>query len=111
MYDSSAVPSYNFSSRDTWKHCKLETSCSVYALDSSRTTPLVEEVLRQNMIHFFSNSNAEVVSLMNGATSEEKRASAYDHIRHSPTWLGGSDGYSKHFVQPRGRSSMVSENL
>jgi hypothetical protein len=48
---------------------------------------------------------------MNGATSEEKRASAYDHRRHSPTWLGGSDGYSKHFVQPRGRSSMVSENL
>jgi hypothetical protein len=48
---------------------------------------------------------------MNGATSEEKRASSYDHRRHSPTWLIGSDGYSKHFVQPRGRSSMVSENL
>jgi hypothetical protein len=50
--DSSAVPSYNFSSGDTRNHCKLATSCLVYALGSSRTTPLVEEVLRHDMIHF-----------------------------------------------------------
>jgi hypothetical protein len=106
MYDSSAVPSYNFSSRDTWKHCKLETSCSVYALDSSRTTPSAK-----HDSFFLKFQCRGRVSLMNGVTSEEKRASAYDHIRHSPTWLGGSDGYSKHFVQPRGHSSMVSKNL
>jgi hypothetical protein len=33
-------------------HGNLGTSCSIYAFDSSRTIPLVEEVLRQNVIHF-----------------------------------------------------------
>jgi hypothetical protein len=32
--------------------CKLGTSCLMYALDSSRTTPLVDEVMRQDMLHF-----------------------------------------------------------
>jgi putative component of membrane protein insertase Oxa1/YidC/SpoIIIJ protein YidD len=40
------VPSYNFLSQDTWKHCKLGTSCSLYALDSSSTTHVVEEIWR-----------------------------------------------------------------
>jgi hypothetical protein len=57
--DSAAVPSDIFSSWDTWKYCKLGTSCSIYALDSSRSTPLVEEVLKPDVIHFFSNSNVE----------------------------------------------------
>jgi hypothetical protein len=50
--DNSAVSSDIFLSWDTWKPCKFGTSCSMYALDSSRTTPLVEEVLRQDVIHF-----------------------------------------------------------
>jgi hypothetical protein len=50
--DNTAMSSYIFSSWDTWKPCKLGTCCSIYALDSSRTTPLVEEVLRQDVIHF-----------------------------------------------------------
>jgi hypothetical protein len=50
--DNSAVSSDIFSSWDTWKPCILGTSSSIYALDSSRTTPLVEEVLRQDVIHF-----------------------------------------------------------
>jgi hypothetical protein len=60
--DGSAAPSYNFSSWDTWKNCKVVTSCSVYALDSSRATPLVEEVLKQDAIHFsqFPMSRASV---------------------------------------------------
>jgi hypothetical protein len=57
--DNSAVSSDIFMSWDTWKPCKLGTSCSIYALGSSRTTPLVEEVLRQDVIHFFSNFNVE----------------------------------------------------
>jgi hypothetical protein len=60
MDNGSVAPSYNFSSWDTWKHCKLGASCLVYALDSSRTTPLVEEVPKQDVIHFsqFSMSRA-----------------------------------------------------
>jgi hypothetical protein len=50
--DNSAVSSDIFSSWDTWKPCKLGTSYLTYALDSSRITPLVEEVLRQVVIHF-----------------------------------------------------------
>jgi hypothetical protein len=61
-----------FSSWDTWKPCKLGTSCSIYALDSNRTTPLVEEVLRQDVIHFSQIPMLRRVYLINGGTSEEK---------------------------------------
>jgi hypothetical protein len=107
--DCSAVPSYNFSSWDTWKHYKLGASCLVYALDSSRTTPLVEEVPKQDAIHFsqFPISRAGVAHQW--GTSAEKRASVYDQIRHSLTWLGGRDGYPKPFVKPQGHRSIVSE--
>jgi hypothetical protein len=50
--DNSAVSSDIFSSWDTWKPYRLGTSSSIYALDSNRTTPLVEEVLRQDVIYF-----------------------------------------------------------
>jgi hypothetical protein len=50
--DNSAVSFDIFLSWDTWKPCKHGTSCSISAFDSTRTTPLVEEVLRQDMIHF-----------------------------------------------------------
>jgi hypothetical protein len=61
-----------FLSWDTWKPCKLGTSCSIYALDSNRTTPLVEEVLRQDVIHFSQIPMLRRVYLINGGTSEEK---------------------------------------
>jgi hypothetical protein len=78
--DGFASPSYNFSSWDTWKHCKLGTLCPVYALDSSRITPLVEEVSKQDVIHFsqFPMSRASVSHRW--GTSTEKRTSMYDQI-------------------------------
>jgi hypothetical protein len=107
--DSSTGPSYNLLSWDTWKHYKLGTSCSVYALDKSRTTPLVEEVPRQDVIHF-----SQIPMSMAGVSHQWgnfwKETSFGVWSDTTFTCLARRKGWTlDHFVKPRGPSSTVSE--
>jgi hypothetical protein len=100
----------NFSSWDTCKHYKLGTSCPVYALDSSRTTPLVEDASKQDVIHFSQFPMLRAgVSHQWGALLQRNELRCM--IRYDVHFLGSEEGmYTRNpFAKQQGHTSIVSK--